>query len=158
MTDIIKKPVTQQLAVSEWDPFRAMRDLMRWDPFREMAPTQAFERMAFAPTFDVVEDKDTYVFTADLPGVKAEDLEITTQGNRIQIAGKREHETERKTETVYTCERQYGSFVRAFTLPEGADIALAKTALDNGVLTIVIPKRPTAVAKKIEVSTGKAKS
>jgi HSP20 family protein len=158
MTDIIKNPVRQQLAVPEWDPFRAMRDLMRWDPFREIAPIQAFERMAFAPTFDVVEDRDAYIFTADLPGVKAEDLEITTQGNRLQIAGKREHETETKTETVYTCERQYGSFVRAFTLPEGADIALAKTALDNGVLKVVVPKRPTAVAKKIEVSSGKTKS
>lgn len=160
MADLVKKPVNQPLAVSEqWDPFRTMRDLLRWDPFREMAPiAPVFERMAFAPTFDVVENKDAYVFKADLPGVKAEDIEITTQGNRIQIAGVREHEHEAKTETVYTYERQYGTFTRAFTLPDGADIELAKSALENGVLTLVVPKRPNAVAKKIEIATGKGKT
>lgn len=159
MSEIVKKPVQQQLAVPEWDPFRAMRELLRWDPFREMAPiAPAFERLSFAPTFDVVENKDAYVFKADLPGVKAEDVEITTQGNRIQIAGKREHEEEVKTETVYTYERQYGNFTRAFTLPDGADIGLAKSALENGVLTLVIPKKPNAVAKKIAVTATKPRS
>jgi HSP20 family protein len=159
MADLVKKPVNQPLAVAEWDPFRAMRDLLRWDPFREMAPVPPmFERMTFAPTFDVIENKDAYVFRADVPGVKAEDIEITTQGNRIQIAGKRDHEAETKADTVYTYERQYGNFTRAFTLPEGTDIELAKSALENGVLTLVVPKKPHAVAKKIEVTTGRAKS
>ena len=161
MTDIVKKHGGQQLAapVAEWDPFRSMRDLLRWDPFREMVPLlPAFDRMAFAPTFDVTENKDAFLFKADVPGVKQEDIEITTQGNRIQITGKRDHEQETKNDTVYSYERQYGSFTRSFTLPEGADISLAKSELKDGVLTLAIPKKPSAQAKKIEISTGKSKS
>jgi HSP20 family protein len=59
---------------------------------------------------------------------------------------------------VYTYERQYGSFVRSFTLPEGADIDHAKSELKEGVLTLVIPKKAGAQAKKIAISTGAPKS
>lgn len=139
MADIAKKNGGQ---ITEYDPFRAMREMLRWDPFREMAPMlppsfRAFERMEWSPSFDVTENKDSYVFKADVPGVKKEDLEITTTGNRIQISGKRDTEHETKTETVYTYERQCGSFLRSFTLPDGADVDHAKTDLKDGVLTLV---------------------
>lgn len=160
MAEIVKKNGgAQQMTAAEWDPFRMMREWLRWDPFREMAPIMpGFERMTFSPSFDVTENTDAFVFKADVPGVRQEDLEITTQGNRIQISGKREHEEEKKTDTVYTYERQYGNFTRSFTLPEGADIDLAKSELKDGVLTLVVPKKPSAQAKKIEISAGKPKS
>jgi HSP20 family protein len=156
MTDIIKKNGGQ---VTEWNPFRAMRDMLRWDPFREMTPMfPELERAGFNPSFDVTETKDGYVFKADVPGVKKEEIEITTTGNRIQITGKREHEQESKTDTVYSYERQYGSFARSFTLPDGADVEHAKSELEDGVLTLVIPKQAAAQAKKIAISTGASKS
>jgi HSP20 family protein len=140
----------------------------RWDPFREMAREMApmfprfpeLERARWNPGFDVTEDQDSYRFKADVPGVKPEDLEITTTGNRLQISGKREAEAEKiaGSETVYTCERPYGSFVRSFTLPEGADLEHARTELKDGVLTLVIPKLPGAHARKIPISTGGARS
>jgi HSP20 family protein len=98
------------------------------------------------------------VFKADVPGVKAQALEITTTGNRLQISGKRDSEQESKTDTVYTYERQYGSFSRSFTLPDGADLEHGKSELKDGVLTVAIPKRPGEQAKKIAVSTPAAKS
>ncbi|HSD89018.1 MAG TPA: Hsp20/alpha crystallin family protein, partial [Kofleriaceae bacterium] len=141
MAEIIKKNGGQGLQMSEWDPLRVMRDMLRWDPFREMAPAfPNLERAAFNPSFDVTETKDAFVFKADVPGVKQEEIEITTTGNRIQISGKRESEQESKSETVYTYERQYGSFARSFTLPDGADIDHARTELKDGVLTLVVPK------------------
>jgi HSP20 family protein len=159
MADIVKKNGGQ---TTEWDPMRAMRELMKWDPFREMMPSfpafAAFERASWSPSFDVTENKDGYVFKADVPGVKLEDLEITTTGNRLQICGKRESEQEHKTDTVYTYERQYGSFTRSFTLPEGADISHARSELKDGVLTLVIPKQPGAQPKKIEISGSAPKS
>jgi len=157
MADIVKKP-SEAIAnpSAEWDPFRAMREFMRWDPFREMMPFSG--RGSFAPSFDVTENKDTYVFKADLPGVKQEDIEITTHGNLLKIAGKREYEEEKKTDTVYTYERQYGNFARTFALPEGADVSLAKSELKDGVLSLWIPKKPTVQPKKIEVTSGKPKS
>jgi HSP20 family protein len=154
MSDIVKKNGGQ---ATEWNPMRAMREMLRWDPFREMAPAfsgfPTFEEMGWNPSFEVTENKDSFLFKADVPGVKKEDLEITTTGNRIQIAGKRDSEKESKTDTVYTYERQYGSFSRSFTLPDGADIAHAKTDLKDGVLTLVVPKLAAAQAKKIPISS-----
>ena len=150
MTDIIKKS-----DVSTWDPWRAMRDLMRWDPFREMAPTYStFERATFAPTFDVSENKDAYMFKADVPGVKKEDLEISINGNRLCVSGKRDWDHETKSDTYYAYEREYGSFSRTFTLPDGADYEHVKSSLDNGVLSLWIPKKPESQAKKIAISSG----
>jgi HSP20 family protein len=159
MANLVRK---NPALMTEWDPFRAMRDLFRWDPFREMAPAYpagpAWEPATFTPSFDVTENKDGYVFKADLPGIKSEDIDITTTDNRIQISGKRDLEHETKNDTVYTYERQYGSFSRAFTLPDGADLEHAKSELKDGVLTLVIPKKPTATTKKIAISTGAPKS
>ena len=153
MTDIVKKNGGQ---TTEWNPLRTMREMLRWDPFREMAPVfsgfPSLEDLAWNPSFEVTENKDSFLFKADVPGVKKEDLEITTTGNRIQVSGKRESEEEKKTDTVYTYERQYGSFLRSFTLPEGTDVEHAKSELKDGVLTVMIPKLPGTQAKKIPIS------
>ncbi len=159
MTDIVKKNGGHLAPMTEWDPLRSMRDLLRWDPFREMAPMfPTLERASFNPSFDVTETKDAYMFKADVPGVKKEEIEITTTGNRLQISGKRESEHETKSDTIYTYERQHGSFARAFTLPDGADIEHAKSELKDGVLTLVIPKKPGAQSKKIAITAGTSKS
>jgi HSP20 family protein len=159
MAEIVKKNGGQ---LTEWNPMRVMREMLRWDPFREMAPLlptlAPLERMEWSPSFDVTETKDGYVFKADVPGVKKEDLEITITGNRVQIAGKRDTEQEAKTDTVYTYERHYGSFTRTFTLPEGADIDHAKSELKDGVLTLAIPKQASAQAKKVPIAIAGAKS
>lgn len=154
MAEIVKKNGGQ---LAKWDPIRAMRDMLGWDPFREMTPFASmpgFEPAAFSPSFDITENKDAFLFKADVPGIKKEDLEITTSGNRLQISGKRDNEHETKTDTVYTYERQYGSFCRSFTLPEGADLDSARSELKDGVLTLAVPKKPGAQAKKIAISTG----
>ena len=154
MADIVKKTGGQ---LAKWEPMRAMRDLLNWDPFQEMAPFRAFpafEPISFAPSFDVTENKDAFLFKADLPGVKNEDIEIITTGNRLQISGKRDSEHEAKTDTIYTYERQYGSFCRSFTLPEGADLDNARSELKDGVLTLAVPKKAGAQAKKIAISTA----
>jgi HSP20 family protein len=158
MADIVKKNGGQ---MTQFDPLRAMREMLRWDPFREMAPFGGFPALAaegFNPDFEVTENQDGYVFKADIPGVKNEDIEITTMGNRLQISGKRDNEQETRTDAVYTYERQYGSFVRTFTLPDSADVDHAKSELKDGVLTLVIPKSAGSQSKKIAVSSGTSKS
>ena len=160
MADIVKKNGGQAQQLEQWNPMRMMRELLSWDPFREMAPVgfAGFEPMAWNPSFDVTENKDSYMFKADVPGVKQEELEISTTGNRIQISGKRDTSHEDKTDTVYTYERQYGSFCRSFTLPDGADVEHARSELKDGVLTLVIPKLAAAQAKKIPISAAGSKS
>lgn len=133
------------------EPYRMMRDLLSWDPFREIAPFMPREPVGFAPTFEVKETKDGYVFKADVPGVKEGDLDISVTGNRLTIAGKRESEKEEKGDTYYSCERSYGSFQRTFTLPEGVDMSSVHGDLDKGVLTLSIKKMPSAQTKKIPI-------
>lgn len=159
MSDIEKKNGGQ---LTRFDPMRAMRDLLQWDPFREMAPmfpnVPALDRSGFNPSFDVTETKDAYEFRADVPGVKQDELEISVTGNRIQISGRRDSENESQSENAYTYERRYGSFTRSFTMPDGADLEHAKSELEEGVLTLIVPKRAGAQAKKIAISTSAAKS
>lgn len=143
----------------EIDPFRAVRDIFRWDPFREMAPLFNIEpSLAFAPDFEVKETKDTYLFKADLPGVKESDIEVHTTGNRITISGSRKEETEEKAETYYACERKYGSFTRSYTLPEGADMQHINAELKAGVLTVAVAKLAEVQPKKITVKSASAKA
>jgi HSP20 family protein len=136
---------------SAFDPFRVMRDVLRWDPFRELEAAGGGEYSVFAPSFDVKENKEGYVFRADLPGVREEDLEISLTGNRLAIAGQREQEKHEQGDTYYASERTYGRFSRAFTLPDGTDGENVKAELKNGVLQVVVPKKPEVQPRKITI-------
>jgi HSP20 family protein len=134
-----------------FDPFEVMRELMQWEPFGELRPMAG--GAAFVPTFDVKETKEAYLFTADLPGVKESDLEISLTGNRLTISGKREEEKKDEDERWFTYERSYGTFSRSFTLPEGVDPDHVAAELKDGVLRLTLPKRPELKPKKIELKT-----
>ena len=135
----------------ELDPLRFAREMLRWDPFREMTSLGGVETTTFWPAFEVKESKDAFSFKADVPGVKESDIDITRTGNRLSISGKREGDVEEKTDTYYAYERSYGSFTRAFTLPEGIDADHIHADLKEGVLTVVVPKKPEAQPKKISL-------
>ena len=142
-----------------WDPFEMMQDLMRWDPFREMSRRMlGEEQAAFNPTFDVKETKDSYVFRADLPGVKEDDLDISLTGNRLAITGHRQAENKEEGEQFYAYERSYGSFSRSFTLPEGIDAEHVQADLKDGVLSVVLPKKPEVQPKRIALKGGGGES
>lgn len=146
-----------------WDPVRRMRELLEWDPFAEMMPYAGGQTGAeLQPRFEVKETRDGYVFKADLPGVREEDLDISLTGNRLVISGKRQSEERKEDERFYAYECAYGSFSRAFTLPEGIDADHVRADLKDGVLTLMIPKRPETQPKKIALGgaadKGKAKA
>jgi len=127
-----------------------MQELMRWDPFREMSRRLGGDDLTgFVPNFDVKETKDAYIFKADLPGVKEGDTEISVTGNRLTISGQRQEEKKDEGDQYYAYERSYGSFSRSFTLPEGVDVDQVRAELKDGVLNVVVPKRPEVQPKKI---------
>lgn len=72
------------------------------------------------------------------------------------VSGKRESSEEKQDATYYLCERSYGEFSRSFTLPEGASAEGAKANLSDGVLTITVPKKPSAMTKQIPISAARA--
>ena len=143
----------------EWDPFQTMRELMSLDPFRELMPRlwRAEEAgVPYAPSFDVKETKDAFVFKADLPGLREEDLDINVTGNRLTVSGKREAEQVEESETFYCSERSYGAFTRAFTLPEGTNADQIRAELKEGVLTVNVPRSAEAQPKKISIAGASA--
>lgn len=144
-------------ALESLGPLRVMQRLLGWDPFREMAALAPVEEPAtfnFVPAFEVKETKDAYEFRADLPGVAEGDVEITISGNRLTISGKREAEAAQPNDTYFAKERAYGSFVRSFTLPDGADPEHVTATLSNGVLVVTVPKKQETQAKKIAVTSS----
>jgi HSP20 family protein len=135
---------------------RRMRDLFEWDPFAQMSPYQGNEMDQFEARFEVKETANAYVFRGDLPGVKEEDLDISLTGNRLTISGKRECEERKEGERFFAYECAYGSFTRAFTLPEGIDTEHATADLKGGVLMVTVPKKPETQPRKISVGQQKA--
>jgi HSP20 family protein len=146
------------ISTLQWEPMRLLRDLMGWDPFGEMSPLVHRSSDTFNPTFEVKETKDSYIFKADVPGVKDSDLEVTVTGNRLSVSGKREIEHKEQTDTYYTYERSYGDFTRSFTLPEGINTDSVAADLKDGVLTVSLKKRPELQPKKVPVQTAAKKS
>lgn len=145
--------------IMPWGPFQLMRDLLRMDPFQLPSLASIDRDAMFVPSFEVRENDKEFLFIADLPGVKTDDLDIELVGNRLEISGKRENERREEEGTLHTYERVYGSFMRAFVLPENADVDKIDSSLKDGVLTIAVPKKPGSgqQAKKIEVKAqGKA--
>jgi len=141
MADIVRRSEREPARWREWDPFEQL----------ERAFTPLAGRGAFTPTFDVRETADAYVFKADLPGMKEDDLDINLTGNRLTISGLRQEEERHEGETYYTVERSYGSFSRTFTIPEGCDLEHIEADLKNGVLTVLVPKHEHVKPKRISL-------
>ena len=135
-----------------------LRDLLSFDPFAMFQARGRSEEMTWNPSIEVRETDESYVFEADVPGMKPQDLDVTLTGNRLQIAGKREQTREEGDEksTYHTWERSYGSFCRTFTLPQHADLEHVKSELKDGVLKLVVPKQANAKqqTKKIQVGSS----
>jgi HSP20 family protein len=150
MANLIRRSTENQ---AYWDPFRIMLEMFNEHGGRELRQPE----QAFVPTFEVFERKDGYVFRADLPGVKQEDLDITLNANRLTVSGKREAEERKEGERFYAYERSFGTFSRSFTLPEGVDAEHVAAELKNGVLTLVVPKKPEIQPKKISIKATEVK-
>jgi len=139
------------------DPFGMMRDLFGWEPYRELASPWRVEPGVFTPMFEVKETPEAYIFVADLPGVKEIDLEINLTGTRLTIAGKREADIDEKGESFYVFERAFGAFTRTFALPDGIDGEHVRARLENGVLAVVVPKKPEVQPRKIPLMVERPK-
>jgi len=104
-----------------------------------------------APSLDLVEDAQAYVVTAELPGLKKEDVQIQLEDGVLSISGEKRQEAEGKEMTFHRMERRYGSFYRAVTLPAGVDVDKVDARFEHGVLTVRVPKREEVKAKAIKI-------
>ncbi|HTE54011.1 MAG TPA: Hsp20/alpha crystallin family protein [Kofleriaceae bacterium] len=134
------------------DPYSLARELFSWDPFLRIDyPRQAQSAATFVPSFNVVERETGYFFTADLPGVREADLDITVQDNHLIVSGSRRAEERKEGENYFVYERRAGNFSRAFALPENADGDSVEAELKDGVLEIRVAKRESARPRKVQL-------
>jgi len=105
------------------------------------------------PAVDVAGDESGYEITLEVPGIKKSDLHVDVRGDTLYIHGEKSEQSENRDRHYYRVERSYGSFQRILSLPEDADADAIKATLEDGVLTVRIPRKAEAVpeSRRIEV-------
>jgi len=103
------------------------------------------------PAIDVSEDEDAIVVKAEVPGCKADDINISVHGNTMTVSGEKKREEEKKEKGRYHLERSYGSFRRDLNLPADVDHAKVDAVCKDGVLSITLPKAEREKAIKVKV-------
>ena len=105
----------------------------------------------WVPPIDVLEREESLEFTAELPGLKKDDIDITVEDKVLTLSGERKFENTEERNGYHRIERSYGTFSRSFTLPHEVDQTKVKASFEDGVLTIQIPKAEAAKPRKIEI-------
>jgi HSP20 family protein len=148
-------------------------NLIRWDPVKELEDMSERLNRMFArpiarrengketltvadwvPTVDIEEGEQAYHITAELPGLKREDVKITLQEGVLTLQGERKQETEEHGRRFHRVERSYGTFVRSFALPDVVDEGKVSAEFKEGVLHVRLPKSEKAKPKSIEVTVA----
>jgi HSP20 family protein len=155
--------------MTRWDPFQDLRDAQEeMAQLAQMSPTLAHAlglhgqqqdsgratTPAWAPALDISERKDAYLVTVELPGVEADDLQITLEDGLLTIQGERHFAHDSSEQQFHRVERRYGAFRRSITLPAHVMAEGIEASSDNGVLQIVVPKMEEATPKRIQVRPG----
>jgi HSP20 family protein len=104
------------------------------------------------PASDIVESRDSFEISIELPGLKKEDVKVTLQNNILSISGEKKVASESKDHTFHRVERTYGSFFRSFELPMPVDSGKIQADFKDGILKINLPKVEEAKPKEIAIS------
>jgi HSP20 family protein len=105
----------------------------------------------WSPAVDIFETENELVMKADVPEVDPKHIGIQVENGTLTLKGERRFEEQKNGKGFHRIERSYGSFVRAFSLPETVDAEKVKADYRNGVLTITLPKKEVAKPKTINV-------
>ena len=150
-----------------------MKTLTTWNPFQELEEGQnrlstffrgfpafwfrfpkngeRFKLPEWSPLMDITEDDHEYLFKADLPEMRKDDVKVTIENGVLYISGERKTEKEEKKRKFHRLERFFGTFERRFTVPEDADTTKIVADFHDGVLQVHLPKRPMPKPQAIEV-------
>lgn len=154
MNTMVRIPQWPNQGLSQ-DPLRQMLDrLMERGMFENASSDESsIVTSQWIPLVDIKEEAGQFVLYADLPGVPPQDIEVQMDKGILTIKGERRSEATSDTESFSRIERRQGSFHRRFALPESADPEGISASGDNGVLKIVIPKRPETTPRRIQVGS-----
>lgn len=148
-----------------------MSSIVRFQPFGDMVTLRDAMDRLFEDSFvrsrgwlspagaaadlamDIYETENDLVVTASLPGVKAEELDVTIIGDVLTIKGETRAETHEATASYHRQERRYGAFARSIALPVQVQSEKAAAKFKDGVLTLTVPKAEELKPKTIKVKT-----
>lgn len=133
-------------------------DELVFDRFFHQPATQGLA--VWAPAVDVRETNDELHVTAELPGLRSEDVSVTVENGVLTISGEKKQEVQEGKEdgNYYLFERHYGRFERSFTLPRTVNADQVKARFENGILTVSLPKAEEAKPRKVQIEVnGKAR-
>jgi HSP20 family protein len=143
--------------------------ITRWDPYREVVALQnrmnsLFRNMNeeddpvaasnFVPAVDIYEDAQKVMLKLEVPGIDQKDLDVRVENHTLTVKGERKFEAEEKEENFHRIERRYGSFYRAFTLPNTVDTENVAASYNAGVLKLELKKKPEAQPKQIPITVA----
>jgi HSP20 family protein len=142
--------------------YRPRRSLSSWPLFPEMSNLfgqtidQVFEDAAegigWSPSVNIVEQDGELRLTAELPGMKLDDVNVEIMDGMLHLRGEKRMDVDEKKDNVRLIERRFGSFERSFTLPRSVDPEKVKAEFADGVLTVHMPKTEAAAGRKVAIT------
>jgi len=146
-----------------------MSNLTRWEPAREMMtlrdamdrlfdeaftrPLRLYDRDLSMPAVDMYQTDNEVVVKAAIPGVKADEVQISVTGDVLVIKGESKEKEEKKEKAYHIREQRWGMFERTLALPTEVVADKAKAEFENGILTITLPKAEEVKPKTIAIKT-----
>jgi HSP20 family protein len=144
------------MAIIRYSPFTGL------EPFPGLTAFQETMNRLFAepngrpwiPPVDIVENENELVVKADVPDIKFEDIDVKIENGTLTLRGERNAEKISDKGGWHRMERSYGTFERAFTLPESVDPEHVKADYKNGTLTVTLPKKEIAKPRQVKVDVS----
>jgi HSP20 family protein len=135
-----------------FDNFDFSHGLSQFEDSINRLLTENSSARPWAPAVDIYETENELVLKADLPSVKQEDIDVRVENGTLTLKGKREFEKRDDGKGYHRIERSYGSFVRAFSLPDSSDPEKIAADYKEGVLTVTVGKKEIAKPRTVKVN------
>jgi HSP20 family protein len=137
-----------------WSVFQdEMKDLMSRfnEDWPEMTPLEMTTATHFIPRIDLKDNGESYLVTAEIPGIKEKDISVSLDQNVLTLEGEKKAESEEKGKEFYRSEISYGHFYRTIPLFDDVDEGKVEANYKDGVLKVTLAKKEGAVRKKKKI-------
>lgn len=146
------------MALVRWEPAREIESLQQevnrlFGSFFDAQPVRV-RASRWTPAMDLVETEQHFVLSADLPGLRPEDVHVSVEDDVLTVSGERKLARESRESGVHRVERSSGRFSRSLTLPAGTDAGQVQASFENGVLEVRIPKPQDRKPHRVEIAVG----
>ena len=108
----------------------------------------------WSPAVDVKETDNSFVLTADIPGLIKKDILVNVANGKLSISGERTYETDQENDNYHYRERRFGTFDRSFKLPDTVDEEKISASFKNGILIVALPKHANILPKEREIKVS----